>query len=42
MIGENMDKIPPANPVFNKEMEEAALNALRNEKFILGESVNKF
>ena len=34
--------IPPANPVFNKEMEEAAINALRNERFILGESVNKF
>jgi perosamine synthetase len=37
-----MDVIPPANPVFNKEMEQAALNALRNERFILGESVNKF
>ena len=34
--------IPPANPVFNKEMEEAAINALRNERFILGESVDKF
>jgi dTDP-4-amino-4,6-dideoxygalactose transaminase len=28
--------------VFNKEMEEAAINALRNEKYILGESVSKF
>jgi perosamine synthetase len=37
-----MDKIPPANPVFTKEMEEAAIHALRNEKFILGESVDKF
>lgn len=37
-----MDKIPPAKPVFNKEMEEAAIYALRNEKFILGESVDKF
>jgi len=37
-----MDKIPPANPVFNKEMEEAAINALRNEKYILGESVDRF
>ncbi|MHA1967920.1 MAG: DegT/DnrJ/EryC1/StrS family aminotransferase [Candidatus Hodarchaeales archaeon] len=37
-----MDVIPPANPVFNKEMEEAAINALRNERYILGESVNKF
>ncbi len=37
-----MDVIPPANPVFNKEMEEAAINALRNERYILGESVDKF
>jgi perosamine synthetase len=37
-----MDVIPPANPVFNKEMEEAAIYALRNERFILGESVDKF
>ena len=37
-----MDVIPPASPVFNKEMEEAAINALRNERFILGESVDKF
>ena len=37
-----MDVIPPARPVFNKEMEEAAINALRNERYILGESVDKF
>ena len=37
-----MDIIPPANPVFNKEMEDAAINTLRNERFILGESVDKF
>lgn len=37
-----MEVIPPAKPVFNKEMEEAAINALRNEKYILGESVDKF
>jgi len=37
-----MDIIPPANPVFNKEMEEAAINALRNERYILGESVDRF
>jgi perosamine synthetase len=37
-----MDTIPPANPVFNKEMEDAAINALRNERYILGESVDKF
>ena len=34
--------IPPCKPVFTKEMEEAAVNALRNEKYILGESVAKF
>lgn len=37
-----MELIPPANPIFNKEMEEAAINALRNERYILGESVDKF
>ena len=37
-----MDVIPPANPVFTKEMEEAAIHSLRNERFILGESVDKF
>lgn len=34
--------IPPCKPTFNKEMEEAAINSLRNEKFVLGESVPKF
>lgn len=34
--------IPPCNPLFTKEMEEAAINSLRNEKFVLGESVFKF
>ena len=37
-----MDLIPPANPVFTKEMEKAAIDALRNERYILGESVDKF
>lgn len=37
-----METIPPANPVFTKEMEEAAIYALRNERYILGESVYKF
>lgn len=37
-----MDLIPPANPIFTKEMEEAAINALRNERYILGESVDRF
>lgn len=35
-------KIPLAKPVFNKEMEKAAVNALWNERFVLGESVYKF
>lgn len=43
MIQETRDvKIPMAKPVFNNEMEEAAINALRNERFVLGESVYKF
>ena len=35
-------KIPLAKPVFDKEMENAAINALKNEKFVMGESVFKF
>jgi perosamine synthetase len=35
-------KIPLAKPVFSKEMEKAAVNALWNERFVLGESVYKF
>lgn len=35
-------KIPLAKPVFNKEMEKAAVSALWNERFVLGESVYKF
>jgi len=34
--------IPLANPIFDEEMEMAAVNALRNEHFVLGESVYKF
>lgn len=34
--------IPLAKPVFNKEMERAAIDALWNEHFVLGESVFKF
>lgn len=33
--------IPLARPSFTKEMEEAAIQALRNERFVLGESVFK-
>lgn len=35
-------KIPLAKPIVNKEMIEAAINALQNEKLVLGESVYKF
>ena len=35
-------KIPLGKPVFDVEMEKAALDALRNERFVLGESVHKF
>ncbi len=34
--------IPLANPVFDEEMKNAAINALQNEKFVMGESVFKF
>jgi perosamine synthetase len=37
-----MAKIPLANPILDKEMLDAAMNVLQNEKFILGESVQKF
>jgi len=30
------------NPVLDKEMIEAAMHALQNEKFVMGESVHKF
>jgi len=35
-------EIPLAKPVVTNEMEEAAVDALRNERFVLGESVFKF
>src|SRR3990170_2468236 len=35
-------KIPLGCPIFDREMEEAALYALRNERFVLGEDVLKF
>ena len=34
--------IPLALPVFDQEMEDAAVNALRHERFVLGEDVFKF
>ena len=35
-------KIPLGKPIFDQEMEEAAISALKNERFVLGESVYKF
>jgi perosamine synthetase len=35
-------EIPLGKPVFDQEMAEAALESLRNERFVLGESVRKF
>jgi len=35
-------QIPLAKPVFDEEMEKAAVDALSNERFVLGESVFKF
>jgi perosamine synthetase len=35
-------RIPIAKPVFDREMEKAAVDALRSERFVLGESVFKF
>jgi len=35
-------KIPLAKPIFDEEMKDAALDALQNEKFVLGESVFRF
>ena len=34
--------IPLGSPIFDEEMEAAALNALRHERFVLGEDVFKF
>jgi perosamine synthetase len=34
--------IPLFKPIFNREMEDAAIHSLNNEKFVLGESVFKF
>ena len=35
-------RIPLAKPVFTEDMKKAALDALTNERFVLGESVYKF
>jgi dTDP-4-amino-4,6-dideoxygalactose transaminase len=38
----NIKQIPLMNPVFDKEMEDAALYALRNKHYVLGDDVRKF
>src|SRR5208283_1202533 len=35
-------RIPLMKPVFDEEMKDAAVHALQNERFVLGESVYKF
>ena len=35
-------KIPLGKPIFDEEMQSAAIEALQNERFVLGESVVKF
>jgi len=35
-------RIPLAKPVFDEEMRNAALGALQNERFVMGESVFGF
>ena len=42
VINTTKAKIPLAKPIFDKEMKKAAINALWNEHFVLGESVYKF
>src|SRR3989304_4519960 len=42
MCADKRKVIPLAAPVFDEEMEAAAVNALRHERFVLGEDVFKF
>lgn len=42
MCAETRKTIPLAAPVFDEEMEVAAVNALRHERFVSGEDVHKF
>jgi perosamine synthetase len=42
MCADKRRAIPLAAPVFDEEMEAAAVNALRHERFVLGEDVFKF
>jgi perosamine synthetase len=40
-LGDTM-KVPFAKPIMDEEMIQAAANALRNERLVMGESVHKF
>lgn len=42
MVRTQLTRIPLAKPIFDEEMKEAAIQALQNERFVLGESVYKF
>ena len=42
MSSKPASNIPLAKPVFDEEMEAAAVNALRNERHVMGEDVCKF
>ena len=42
MCADKCRVVPLAAPVFDEEMEAAAVNALRHERFVLGEDVFKF
>jgi perosamine synthetase len=37
-----LSRIPLAKPILDEEMKKAAIDALQNERFVLGESVFKF
>ncbi len=42
MSSDDLQRIPLVIPIFDEEMENAALWALRNDRFVSGESVYKF
>jgi perosamine synthetase len=42
MCADKSRVIPLALPVFDQEMADAAVSALRHERFVLGEDVFKF
>jgi dTDP-4-amino-4,6-dideoxygalactose transaminase len=42
ILAGGIKRIPLARPVIDEEMKEAAIQALQNERLVLGESVHKF